>query len=52
VSYDPSTPDEVEAMRMKQRITTWLRRSAPTLGLMLACLVLVAEVTLAVLVFG
>ena len=37
---------------MKQRITAFFRRSAPALGFVLACLVLIAEVTLAVLVLG
>jgi hypothetical protein len=37
---------------MKRRIKAFLRRSAPALGVMLACLVLLAEVTLVMLVFG
>lgn len=35
-----------------KRITAFFRRSAATLGFVLACLVFLAEVTLAVVVFG
>lgn len=37
---------------MKRRIKAFFRRFAPALGFVLACLALMAEVTLAVLVFG
>jgi hypothetical protein len=50
--YDPTTPNGSEAMPMKRRIKAFFRRFAPALGFVLACLALMAEVTLAVLVFG
>ena len=58
MAYDPPAErrfgktDELEVIRMRQRIKAFLRRRSSILGFVLAVLLLLAEVALAVVVFS